>query len=151
MSSAIKSKKKKRPYSRRRRLWLVLCNVVLILLAVVFMLVYSTHVSAEQKHTKIDAFVSAVESMKQVSANYITSERGYVSNWASYITSQDMTMDEALEYIRVANTQSDRQAHIVDMDTFEASTVRKISRGSFLSHTNAKQEFPEYSAMAFIN
>ena len=123
MSSAIKSKKKKRPYSRRRRLWLVLCNVVLILLAVVFMLVYSTHVSAEQKHTKIDAFVSAVESMKQVSANYITSERGYVSNWASYITSQDMTMDEALEYIRVANTQSDRQAHIVDMDTFEAHST----------------------------
>lgn len=124
MGTAEKAKKgRKISIRNNRRLWLIICNAVLVISAFAFMIIYSTHISAEQKRTKIDAFVSAVESMKQVSANYISSERGYVNNWASYITSRNMTMDEALDYIRIANTQPDRQAHIVDMDIFEAHST----------------------------
>ena len=108
---------------RRSRLWLILSNVVLIASAVVFIIAYSTYVRKEQRNTRTDAFISTVESMKQISTNNIVSERGYVNNWASYITERGMTVDEALDYIRIANTQPDIQAHIVDMETYEARST----------------------------
>jgi len=43
-------------------------------------------------------------------------EKGYAENWANYIERQNMTMDEALDYIKNSNSQKDRHAHIVDMD-----------------------------------
>ena len=40
-----------------------------------------------------------------------------------------MTEEEALEYLRDANSRTDRYAHIVDMDTFEAHTADKRDDG----------------------
>lgn len=40
-----------------------------------------------------------------------------------------MTEEEALEYLRDANSRTDRYAHIVDMDTFEARTADKRDDG----------------------
>lgn len=57
---------------------------------------------------------------KQVSQNYLDNERGYVKNWAHYISEHDMTLEEALEFLRGINTNRERFAHIVDMDTYEA-------------------------------
>ena len=69
---------------------------------------------------EIDSFCSAVESMKRISENYLETERGYVRDWAQYIGNEHMTMNEALQYIRDTNSQADRYAHIVDMDTMYA-------------------------------
>lgn len=151
MSAAENTKKSRLPAGRKRKLLLVLFNIVLILSALGFLIVFSNHVSAEQKQTKIDAFMSSVESMKQVSANYINSERGYVNNWASYINASGMTMDEALDYIRTANTQSDRQAHIVDMDTFEAhSTVTSAKYGNTVDCYQTMASKPYGTDLIFI-
>ena len=48
---------------------------------------------------------------KQVSQNYLDSERGYVENWAAYILEHDMTLEEALEFLRGINTNRERFAH----------------------------------------
>ena len=40
-----------------------------------------------------------VESMKQVSENYLSTEKGYADDWAAYIASCHMTAEEALDYI----------------------------------------------------
>ena len=42
---------------------------------------------------------------------------------------KEMTEEEALEYLRDANSRTDRYAHIVDMDTFEARTADKRDDG----------------------
>ena len=44
-----------------------------------------------------------VESMKQVSENYLSTEKGYADDWAAYISSCHMTAEEALDYIRNAD------------------------------------------------
>lgn len=41
-----------------------------------------------------------VESTKQVSENYLSTEKGYADDWAAYIASCHMTAEEALDYIR---------------------------------------------------
>ena len=105
---------------------LTIFNILLILAAVFSSLSYSAYVRKEKMQMEIDAFCSTMEGMKQVSGNYLEMEKGYADNWASFIESQNMTLDEALTYIRDSNSQKDRYAHIVDMDTFDAySTFEK--------------------------
>ena len=99
---------------------LVAINLLLIALAVISTLVYSNYIKQEQTQMQIDSFCSAVESMKRISENYLETERGYARDWVQFIERQHMTMDEALQYIRNTNSQSDRYAHIVDMDTMYA-------------------------------
>ena len=82
-----------------------LINAILILSAIIFTFTYSTYMRNEQRNTRQDAFVSAVESMKQISRNYVATEEGYVADWAAYINARHMTIDEALDFIRTTNTQ----------------------------------------------
>ena len=106
--------------NRVRKVILIVTNVVLIFTAVIFSWLYSASTQREQAENELDTFCATIESMKQVSDNYLQMELGYVKDWAKYISYSNMTVDEALEYINHANNQKDRYAHIVDMDTFEA-------------------------------
>lgn len=72
---------------------------------------------------KKDAFCTMVESTKQVSENYLSTEKGYADDWAAYIASCHMTAEEALDYIRTTNTQEDRAAHLVDMADLSARST----------------------------
>ena len=102
------------------RFGLVLLNIILVLAAVVVSLMYSRKIQSEQRQQQLDAFCSTIESMKQISGNYLQMELNYAKDWAKYIDEKQMTMDEALSYINQTNHQKDRYAHIVDMDTYNA-------------------------------
>lgn len=96
------------------------CNLLLMILAVTASVLYARHVHAAQVEAKKNSFVASVESLKSVSQNYLNSERGYVENWAAYINGRDLTLPEALEFLREINTNPNRFPHIVDMDTMKA-------------------------------
>lgn len=117
---------KKRSFSRRHagRLVLVLCNVALVLAVVAFVVYYTSRVNADQAAMVRDSFCDTVETMKQLSSRYLDSEKRVVEDWAAYIGHENMTMDEALAYLRVVNTESDRSAHLVDMNTFKARSTQ---------------------------
>lgn len=57
--------------------------------------------------------------------------RKSITSMTGLLTSKkkEMTEEEALEYLRDANSRTDRYAHIVDMDTFEARTADKRDDG----------------------
>ncbi len=105
---------------KRIKIILVICNFTLILATVIAAATYSRHIRKGQEEANTVDFIRMVESMKQVSQNYLDSERGYAKNWAAYITQQGMTLEEALDFLRSINTNKARFAHIVDMDTFDA-------------------------------
>lgn len=102
---------------------LVIINAALVLAAVIMSIVFSNHINEMQKQSDLDNFANTIESMKQLSINYLKTERGYAADWASYIDKHNMTLDEALDFIRETNVQSDITAHIVDMETFEAHST----------------------------
>ena len=118
---------------------LILCNVVLMTAAILFAAIYSTRARHAQEQLALEAFQSTVESMKQVSANYLDAERKCAQDWAAYIESQDMSEDEALAYIRAANTQADRGANIVDMETYTARS--SVLRADGTDTVSAYQRF----------
>lgn len=119
-------------HEKTSKLVLILINIVLILGAVGCSLQYSSYLKEKQEGYEKAAFCSAVESMKQVSLNYLKVELGYANDWAKYITENDMSISEALEYIKKTNNQKDRYAHIVDMDNFDAYSSYEKESGNFV-------------------
>ena len=99
---------------------LVLFNIIMMIIAVVSSAAFSVRVRTERQDAKISEFVSTIESMKKLSQTYLDGERGYVRNWASYISEQGMTLEGALQFLRSINTDPTRYVHIVDMETFRA-------------------------------
>ena len=117
-------KNQKNDMAAHHRWMLILCNVILILVAIWVSVAFSHYSSARQTALKTESFCNTVESMKQVTSSYLNMEKGYVDNWAAYINSQNMSEDEALDYLRLTNTNPNRYAHLVNMETMEArSTV----------------------------
>lgn len=104
-------------------------NVVLIVAAILLSAVYSNRVEEKQLQTELESFCTTMESMKQIANSHLQMESQHVQDWASYIEKQNMTMEQALDYIREENAQSDRVAHILDMDTYDAWSTQ-IIKGS---------------------
>ncbi len=105
---------------KKLKLILLICDIVLITVTIAAVVIYSGHIRKSQMEIKTEDFIRTIETMKQVSQNYLNSERGYVKDWAAYISGHDMSMDEALEFVRAVNTNRERFVHIVDMESYEA-------------------------------
>ena len=105
---------------KNTKVFLLICNILLILTMITTAWLYSGYISRSQSEVKKADFIRTIESMKSVSQNYLDGEQGYVKNWASYISKQDMSMEEALDFLRSINVNKERFVHIVDMDTYEA-------------------------------
>lgn len=85
---------------KKRKIVLLLCNLVLILTMVTATGIYSRYIYRSQEESNTIDFIRMIESMKQVSQNYLNNERGYVKDWASYISKHNMTLEEALDFLR---------------------------------------------------
>lgn len=92
-----------------------------------------------------------VESMKQVSENYLSTEKGYADDWAAYIASCHMTAEEALDYIRTTNTQEDRAAHLVDMADFSARSTFVRNGNPWVHCYEEQQKLATTDSSAFLD
>ena len=103
---------------------LVPINIILVLAMVLLAVLYSQTNQRQKNLMRRDVFCNTIESLKKVSENYLYTEKGYVDDWAAYISAHHMTAEEAIDFIRETNTHEDRVAHLVDMDDLSArSTV----------------------------
>ena len=109
---------------------LALINITLMLAAVLFTVWYSRDVKASQEQLMRENFCNMVDTMKQLSEQYLRGELEEADNWAAYIEQEHMTMDQALDYIRTISDTADCEAHIVDLDTFEAWSTNITAGGS---------------------
>lgn len=127
-------------------------NIMLIIAAVTFSFIYSKNLKERQENAELETFYATIESMKQISYNYLQMELGYAKDWAKYIDAHDMTVDEAIDYINSANNQNDRYAHIVNMNTYEAySTYKKNNDGKLEFYKTVKNEESDYNKIFLEN
>mgnify|MGYP000863973396 FL=1 len=134
-----------------QKIIVVVTNVILVLIAVISLDVYSKYTKKDQTHIEIEAFCTTIEVMKQISKNYLNTEKGYVEDWSEYIGSNDMTLEEALDFIRTTNTKTNRYAHIIDMDTYEAYSTYIRSDGNNIKCYKDISQGDLQSAISFIN
>ena len=92
-----------------------------------------------------------VESTKQVSENYLSTEKGYADDWAAYIASCHMTAEEALDYIRTTNTQEERVAHLVDMADLSARSTFVRNGNPWVHCYEEQQKLATTDSSAFLD
>ena len=81
--------------SRLKRSWIVMANVALMSAILAFVVLYSNYEKKENYRQQVEHFVNATIAMERVTGNYLEGEQGICDNWAQYINSHDLTLEEA--------------------------------------------------------
>ena len=92
----------------------------------VFVVVYSTVQSKNDKARQIIDFENTTISMERVTENYLEGEQRICDVWARYINDEDshMTMEEAVSFIRVSHVLPNASAHVLYRDTLTGLSTR---------------------------
>lgn len=106
--------------SKLRGRALIACNIILMAIAIVAAIFSAQYFRSTQIDAKQSDFTTTVESMKSVTQTYLDSEQGYVNDWAQYLSSNAMSLEEAASFLNKIDTSTNRYIHIVDMDTYNA-------------------------------
>ena len=113
----------RRCHAIHQNLMLVAVNLLVIGGIALVAATYSHRVVNQKNAVRLDSFRNSVEVLRSVSESYLRTEKGYVDDWVAYITAQDMTAEEAMEYIATTNTYVNRVAHLVDVDDWSARST----------------------------
>ncbi len=107
-----------------KKSWIVLVNVILVAGILVFVVLYSNHERKENYENLVEHFVNTTVAMERVTGNYLEGEQGICDNWAQYINSQDMTLEEAAAYVRATHAKAATSAHLIDTETLKGLSTR---------------------------
>ncbi|MBR4771081.1 MAG: response regulator [Clostridia bacterium] len=127
-----------------KRIWVVIVNVIIMIAMLTFVVLYSDYESRISTQRQIEHFENTTIMMKHVTENYLEGEQRICDVWARYINSEDMTIEEAVSFIRISHVLPNASAHIVYLDTLSGLS------------TKARQDAPDnfsvsYASMDFLN
>ncbi len=110
--------------SRLKRSWIVVANVALMAVILAFVALYSNYERKENYEHQVEHFVNTTVAMERVTGNYLEGEQGICDNWAQFINSRDLTLEEAAAYVRATHAQITTSAHLIDAETLEGYSTR---------------------------
>ena len=105
--------------SRLKTSWIVLANVALMAAILAFVALYSNREKKENYEHQVEHFVNTTAAMERVTGNYLEGEQGICDNWAQYINSREMTLEEAAAYVRATHAKATTSAHLIDGETLK--------------------------------
>ena len=101
-----------------------MANIALMCAILAFVALYSRHERKTNYESQVEHFVNTTIAMERVTGNYLEGEQGICDNWAQYINSRDMTLEEAAAYIRATHVIATTSAHLVDTETLSGYSTR---------------------------
>ena len=110
--------------SRLKTSWIVMANVALMGAILAFVALFSNYERKENYRSQVEHFVNTTIAMERVTGNYLEGEQGICDNWAQYINSQDLTLEEAAAYVRATHTDTTTSAHLIDMETLNGYSTQ---------------------------
>ena len=108
----------------KKRIWVVVVNVILMVAMIVFVFVYSSVSQKKTTQLQIEHFENTTITMEHITENYLEGEQRVCDVWAHYINSENMTIDEAVSFIRISHVLPNASAHIVYADTLQGLSTR---------------------------
>ena len=109
---------------RLKTSWIVIVNIALMSAILVFVALYSNYEKNRNYLSQVEHFVNTTIAMEQVTGNYLEGEQGICDNWAQYINSRDLTLEEAAAYIRLTHVKPAMSAHLIDKETLTGYSTR---------------------------
>ena len=95
-----------------------------MLCILVFVSLYARHQSQADFDAKVVSFQNMTTAMEQVTENYLEGEQRICDVWARYISSKNMTIEEAVSFIRISHVSQKASAHIVFLDSLSGLSTR---------------------------
>ena len=113
-----------------KKTWITIVNICIILALLTFVVLYSHVASRKTAQRQIEHFENTTITMEHVTENYLEGEQRICDVWARYINSKDMTMEEAISFIRISHVLPNASAHIVFHDTLSGLSTRARHDGA---------------------
>ena len=107
-----------------KRILVIIVNVIIIAAILVFVVLYSGYENTASYRRQIEHFENTMVTMENVTENYLEGEQQICDVWAHYIDSENMTMEEAVEFIRSSHVLKNASAHLISLDTFTGLSTR---------------------------
>ena len=104
--------------------WITVINVLIMAALLIFVTLYSRYTSRITAQTQTEHFENTTVTLEHVTENYLEGEQRICDVWARYINNEDMTMEEAISFIRISHVLPSASAHIVYSDTLSGLSTR---------------------------
>lgn len=108
-----------------KRVWVILVNVLIMVGMVTFVSVYSYSENKATEKRQIEHFETMTVTMKHVTENYLEGEQRICDVWSHYINSENITIQDATDFIRVSHVLKTASAHLVYLDTLSGLSTRE--------------------------
>ena len=113
-----------------KKTWMIVTNVFIMLSILSFVVVYANLETKEVSKAQIEHFENNTITMEHVTENYLEGEQRICDVWAHYINSEQMTIEEAVSFVRISHVLPNASAHIVYSDTLRGLSTRAKSSTS---------------------
>ncbi len=107
-----------------KKIGIVVVNILIMIAMLIFVIIYSNVENKNAIQRQIEHFENTTISMEHVTENYLEGEQRICDVWAHYINSEEMTLEEAVSYIRISHVLPNASAHIVYLDTLTGLSTR---------------------------
>ena len=105
--------------------WVTVINVLIMVALLTFVSLYSRYTSRITTQKQIEHFENTTVTLEHVTENYLEGEQRICDVWAHYINYEDMTIEEAISFIRISHVLPNASAHIVYSDTLSGLSTRE--------------------------
>ena len=127
-----------------KRTRVVIVNILIMIVMLVFVVLYSNFENRNTTQRQIEHFENTTITMEHVTENYLEGEQRICDVWARYINSKEMTIEEAISFIRISHVLPKASAHIIYLDTLKGLSTR--------AGNNAADDYSvSYSRMDLLN
>ena len=107
-----------------KRILVIIVNVFIMIAILAFVVLYSVFANRNSTQRQVEHFENTTITMKHVTENYLEGEQRICDVWARYINSKDMTIEEAVSFIRISHVLPNASAHIVYLDTLTGLSTK---------------------------
>ena len=127
-----------------KKTWVIVVNVVIMIAMLTFVVIYSGIENRNATQMQIEHFENTTITMKHVTENYLEGEQRVCDVWAHYINSKNMTIEEAVSFIRISHVLPTASAHIIYRDTLSGLSTK--------ARQNSPDDFSvSYTQMDLLN
>ena len=107
-----------------RKVLIIVVNIIIMIAILIFVVLYSRFENTNSYKRQIEHFENTTLAMEKVTENYLEGEQSICDVWARYINNNNMTMEEATEYIRSSHVISITSAHLIALDSLTGLSTR---------------------------
>ncbi|MDT3390009.1 MAG: response regulator [bacterium] len=109
---------------------MILGNALIVLVIIGLTLLFVSNEHKRIYSAETEAFENMTLAMENVATNYLLGEQQVCRSWANYINANDMTAEEAIDFVRKSITSPEITAHILFADGQELTGLSSSSRPS---------------------